>query len=217
MNEAQQLTPLRQRTVAAGLFSVFTISFGLSPYAAAQSAGNVKPVNEARIRTIGDHGMTKAEYPFDESGQYRKDWVVVSAKSPVSRSTTVRDPFPIEMVNDTPAPVPASPEKAAPTVGREQKFSATEIGSDAEAITLGFIGPFEKMNPTTPTITQSISGKILPLYHKVKKGDTLYAISTEHGIPVSELKKSNGLTGDLIKVGQTLRLVLTRHALGVAR
>ncbi len=44
--------------------------------------------------TIPGHGMSEAEYPFDESGRYRTDWVSVKARSKVSNSVTVRDPIP---------------------------------------------------------------------------------------------------------------------------
>lgn len=42
--------------------------------------------------------------------------------------------------------------------------------------------------------------------YKVKSGDTLTAIAKKYNTTVSALKKANGLTSDLIKVGQTLKL-----------
>lgn len=40
----------------------------------------------------------------------------------------------------------------------------------------------------------------------VSKGDTLYSISRENGLTVEQLKSLNGLTNDLIKIGQKLQL-----------
>ena len=40
----------------------------------------------------------------------------------------------------------------------------------------------------------------------VKSGDTLTAIARRNGISVSALKSSNGLTSDMIKIGQRLNL-----------
>ena len=40
----------------------------------------------------------------------------------------------------------------------------------------------------------------------VSKGDTLYNISKRNGLTVEELKRLNGLTSNLIKIGQILRL-----------
>lgn len=43
-------------------------------------------------------------------------------------------------------------------------------------------------------------------YWIVSKGDTLYNISKRNGISVEELKRLNGLTTNLIKIGQKLKL-----------
>lgn len=40
----------------------------------------------------------------------------------------------------------------------------------------------------------------------VKKGDTLYRIALENGITVEAIKKRNGLTDNVIKIGQKLQL-----------
>lgn len=56
-----------------------------------------------------------------------------------------------------------------------------------------------KPAPTTPTTpNQGI--------YKVKAGDTLWGIAKALKTSVSELKKVNGLTSDIIKVGQTLKV-----------
>lgn len=43
-----------------------------------------------------------------------------------------------------------------------------------------------------------------PVVHTVERGDTLWAISQEHGVSVADLKSANALTGDTIDVGQEL-------------
>lgn len=48
----------------------------------------------------------------------------------------------------------------------------------------------------------SLSGKT----YRVQKGDTLYEIANEHGVSVRDLKRANGLSGNLIRVGQWLKL-----------
>jgi rare lipoprotein A len=42
--------------------------------------------------------------------------------------------------------------------------------------------------------------------YRVQKGDTLYSIARRHGTTVEALRALNGLSSDLIKVGQVLRL-----------
>ncbi|MFN3567519.1 MAG: NlpC/P60 family protein, partial [Caldimicrobium sp.] len=45
-------------------------------------------------------------------------------------------------------------------------------------------------------------------YHTVKEGETLYRISLAYNIPVEELKRINHLEGNLISVGQKLKIPL---------
>lgn len=42
--------------------------------------------------------------------------------------------------------------------------------------------------------------------HKVKKGDTLAGISVRYSVSVADLKKINNLKGDMLKIGQMIRL-----------
>lgn len=64
--------------------------------------------------------------------------------------------------------------------------------------------------PTTSPISTPGTGSIqsLPLggerTHTVQSGDTLYNISRRYGVTVDQLKQRNGLTGDMIRVGQQL-------------
>lgn len=43
-------------------------------------------------------------------------------------------------------------------------------------------------------------------YHKVGSGDTLFALAGKYNTSVPELKRVNGLSGDNIRVGQSLRI-----------
>src|SRR5699024_10486163 len=42
------------------------------------------------------------------------------------------------------------------------------------------------------------------LRHTVRAGDTLWTIANQYGTTISNIKKWNGLVGDLITVGQSL-------------
>ncbi|WP_299520837.1 LysM peptidoglycan-binding domain-containing protein [Winogradskyella sp.] len=57
----------------------------------------------------------------------------------------------------------------------------------------------------TPSVPTGYS-KSLTYFHTVEKGQTLYSLSKRYGLTVSELKSFNGLTSNLIKVGQELRI-----------
>ena len=42
--------------------------------------------------------------------------------------------------------------------------------------------------------------------HTVERGDTLFNISRRYGTSVAAIQNANGLTGDLIRIGETLRI-----------
>ncbi|MEP2775806.1 MAG: LysM peptidoglycan-binding domain-containing protein [Luteolibacter sp.] len=44
------------------------------------------------------------------------------------------------------------------------------------------------------------------VYHTVRKGDTLTKIGRTYGVTVSALRRSNGISGDLIRIGQRLKI-----------
>jgi N-acetylmuramoyl-L-alanine amidase len=50
------------------------------------------------------------------------------------------------------------------------------------------------------------------LAYTVKSGDTLWKISQSNGISLAELRKANGITGDMIYVGQSLNIPSTISA-----
>ncbi|AZM96422.1 MAG: AMIN domain-containing protein [Gammaproteobacteria bacterium] len=42
--------------------------------------------------------------------------------------------------------------------------------------------------------------------YRIRSGDTLSAIAVRHGVPVNQLKQANDINGDVIRVGQVLRI-----------
>jgi LysM repeat protein len=42
--------------------------------------------------------------------------------------------------------------------------------------------------------------------HRVRRGETLMALSRMYGVPVSDIRRENGIQGDRILVGQVLRI-----------
>jgi LysM repeat protein len=72
--------------------------------------------------------------------------------------------------------------------------------------TVGAPAPTVSPLPSSP-----VSGLFQPLSssgsedtHTVQSGETLYSLSRRYGVTVDQLKTRNGLTGDLIRVGQQL-------------
>lgn len=73
----------------------------------------------------------------------------------------------------------------------------------------------EKDKPNTPPVSEtedngnsSSNGDtaIRPVYHKIVKGDTLYGLARKYGTTVATIKHLNGLSSNVISVGQSLRI-----------
>ena len=60
-------------------------------------------------------------------------------------------------------------------------------------------------NTSKPNNQQTVSTGTTSTY-TVKSGDTLYKVASVHGVTVTQLKKENNLSGDMIYVGQTLKI-----------
>ena len=61
-------------------------------------------------------------------------------------------------------------------------------------------------NSSEKVIAQDVVNMDRPLYHKVKRGDTLYSIARESGLSVKELCNLNGLSSRArLRSGQILK------------
>ncbi len=100
---------------------------------------------------------------------------------------------------------PPAPEEPAPVVVEPDPAPPVIVTPDPDP------------NPAPPTVTQPHTPDPTPptpapepeteaVYHTVKTGDTLYNISKRFGISVNELKRLNGLTDNIIKIGDKLRV-----------
>jgi LysM repeat protein len=63
-------------------------------------------------------------------------------------------------------------------------------------------------NPVTPAIGSVSPAVAKPRIYTVKSGDTLIGIAKANGVSVADIKAANSLTGDGIRPGQTLNLVI---------
>lgn len=96
------------------------------------------------------------------------------------------------------------------TIARKYKTSVSSIRS-ANKISKKGIYAGQKLNiPITRTQAAVASSHSKsdekPTFHKVKRGDTLGKISGRYNISIADLKKINNLKGDMLKIGQTVRL-----------
>lgn len=131
-----------------------------------------------RLATI-PHGMAREDYPFGDDGRYRKDWV----SSGGGRSKKASKPVKSGSKRSSPSPSsdfgPSSNVAASPGPSRPSPSAASAA-------------------PAAP--------KPSARYHTVVKGDTLFGLASKYKVSVGDIKRVNGLSGDLIKLGQSLRI-----------
>ncbi len=65
---------------------------------------------------------------------------------------------------------------------------------------------------SSPNVKVSSNGS-----HTVQKGETLYSISRAYGVTVAEIQKANGLSGNELKVGQTIRIPFVKDSTSVVK
>lgn len=87
----------------------------------------------------------------------------------------------------------SSSKKTTPSVSSSTPKKTTASSSSAK----------KKSTPSKSTAKKkSSSGS----RHTVSKGDTLYGIARKKGTTVAKIKAANGLSGDLIRPGQSLKI-----------
>jgi LysM repeat protein len=73
---------------------------------------------------------------------------------------------------------------------------------DPRPVTEPEIPVVDPVVPSPPATTPTAE----TVYHSVRAGETLYAISRRYGVSVDDLRRLNALTGNTISVGQQLRI-----------
>lgn len=158
-----------------------------------QASGSVDP----RIATP-PHNLSAAEYPFDDDGTYRKDWVANPAAT--RRSGRRSNPAP------TPAPAPARQEAPAYAYQPPPSAPANPAPYPAAPAPRPTAPPPAPSPRPTPKPAPAPAKAAAARYHTVAKGDTLFSISRRYNVTVPKLKSTNGLSSDTIRIGQTLRI-----------
>ena len=213
---------------------LFLVAGVLAPVFLTQCKSTAKSYKDvsydpAKLKTPAGHGLDRNDYPFDETGAYRKDWVKNNTSgrdrsaSPQVEATTA-----VAAADSTPATAPSStsyPTYAEAAAARASGDfigpaganvgSATGMvsgvatgtaatlasfpdpGSSAGGVELASAGMTSSAPAPTPAPTS---------YHKVNSGDTLFALASKYNTSVPELKRVNGLSGDSIRTGQSLRI-----------
>jgi LysM repeat protein len=180
-----------------------------------------------KLKTPAGHGLERKDYPFDESGAYRKDWVKNNSggrdrsASPQAETETTTA---VAGARKAPATTPASTSYPTYAEAAAARASGDSIGSAVEAggvgatlanvpdpglsaggVELASAGMTNRA-PAPAVAPAPAPAPVATKYHKVNSGDTLFALASKYKTSVPELKRVNGLSGDGIRVGQSLRI-----------
>lgn len=211
---------------------LFLIAGVLAPVFLTQCKSTAKSYKDvsydpAKLKTPAGHGLDRNDYPFDENGAYRKDWVKNntggrdrSASPQVEATTAVAAATPAATPSSTSYPTYAEAAAArasgsfvgpagatvgsatgavsgAATGAAATLASFPDPGSSPGGVELASAGMTSNVPAPAPAATS---------YHKVNSGDTLFALAGKYNTSVPELKRVNGLSGDSIRTGQSLRI-----------
>lgn len=175
----------------------------------------------AKLKTPAGHGLERNDYPFDENGAYRKDWVKNNTSGrDRSASPQVETTTAVAAADTAPSTTPAStsyPTYAEAAAARASGDFVGPAGAAVGATTGGAATLASLPDPGAGTggvelasagMTSSAPAPAAaaPSYHKVNSGDTLFALASKYNTTVPELKRVNGLSGDSIRAGQSLRI-----------
>lgn len=169
----------------------------------------------AKLKTPAGHGLQRMDYPFDEQGNYRKDWVKNNSSgldrsaSPEAPAAPAPETEVAAAASSAPTGYPTYAEASAarqsgaasiaPSTGNPVQFAGSETAagdSAAAPVVLAAAG----------SMPAAAAAPVSASYHKVSSGDTLFSLANRYNTSVADLKRVNGLSGDSIRAGQSLRL-----------
>ena len=167
----------------SAIFLAFSL---LLPIFLTQCAGSGSGSRET-VTVVKKPGFNPHHGPFDSRGNYREEW----ADNPprrifVSSEEAAQNPIPVESIPAITSTTPSSSSPPPPVRPSYQPAAVT---------------PRPKPKPTY------VKPKTKPpIIHVVKKGDTLYSLARKYKSGVKTIKIANGLKGDLIRIGQKLKI-----------
>ncbi len=177
------------------------------------STGTYKDIayDPSKLKTPAGHGLERKDYPFDEQGNYRKDWVQNGARGR-DRSAAPAPAAPASPTESAPSkPYPTYAQASADRTGASMAASASAPASAAssEAPASESESPADEEGPILLASSEGEEASATPAspsYHRVSSGDTLFSLASRYNTSVGDLKRINGLSGDRIRAGQSLRL-----------
>jgi len=148
--------------------------------------GQVDMIDEDEEETIEEVPQPKVERPIVERPQPK-----LEPKEP-----ELEDPIIITLPREGEATLPASNPNTSPA---RRPVYGTIAQAEAEAhVSTG-------VSTTTGSNTSTVQAETR-MYHDVQRGDTLYSLSRKYNTTVDEIKTMNGLSSNVLSIGQQLRV-----------
>jgi LysM repeat protein len=150
------------------------------------------------------HSMSRSEYPFDEDGNYREDWVRGGGSSSSSSSsgrevvdlTVDNPPSPFLGTTDPRDTYTYNPPKKSSSSTRSSSSSSRSSTKSSSSRTAS---SKSKPKPKKPVPKSSVV--------TVKKGDTLYGLALRHKTSVKAIQAANGLGSSTnLREGRALKI-----------
>ena len=91
-------------------------------------------------------------------------------------------------------------------ISRKYNTTVNDLVKNSNISNPNFIKPGEIINTDTSSLVQSNTNNANVITVTVKEGDTLSSIAEKYNTSVSKIKQDNGLTSDLIYVGEQLKV-----------
>lgn len=121
--------------------------------------------------------------PFDSRGNYIEDWV----------------DQPDKWYRPPPPGSKPKPQRVAKKEEQPPQIPVVDVRPTADSVVV-------KPKPTPPKPKPKPKPKPQFVFHKVQRGDTLSGLSRRYGTSISKIKSANGISGTIIRLGQTLKI-----------
>jgi LysM repeat protein len=145
--------------------------------------------------------------PFDARGNYREEWANDPTKwrKPSNRNQVPDTDLPVIARNEQP-PANANPlgspgssrstkPTSSPAIARVEQKPRETVRSSPKPVTV---------KPKPKPVVVKAKPKPKTTRYVVKKGDSLSTIASRNGSSVSAIQRANGISGTLIRPGQSL-------------
>ena len=143
--------------------------------------------------------------PFDANGNYREDW---ADSPPKRRAKTKKKTSTTKKATPAPKKKYIPPTKKSTPPPKKKTYTPPKKKTYTPPKKKAYTPP-KKKKYTPPKKKKPAPKKITPktkppVYHTVKKGDTLYGLSRKYGSTAALIQKANKLKGTSIRLGQKL-------------